>query len=63
MKKVKAQRQKNSLVISLPDELSIEPDQEFFISKDEMGFITLVPLVSDIYAAAKSPDLADITIF
>ncbi|BDR57020.1 type II toxin-antitoxin system PemI/MazE family antitoxin [Xylocopilactobacillus apis] len=60
MKKVKAKKYGDSIIISLTNDLNIKPNQEFFLSKDEMGFITLIPVLSDLYSNVRSPNFEGI---
>lgn len=56
---MKAIKQGNSIVLTVPTKFNIEPNQEFVAIKGEMGSITYVPKVENIFKEAldKNEDL------
>lgn len=59
MKKVKARKQGNALMVTLSSELNVSEGDEFYLYQDELGVITLIPKVADIFANVDSDDFDD----
>lgn len=53
---MKAIKQGNSIVLTVPTKFNIEPNQEFVAIKGEMGSITYVPKVENIFKEALDKD-------
>lgn len=56
---MKTRKQGNAIVLTVPTKFNIEPNQEFVAIKGEMGSITYVPKVKNIFKEAldKNEDL------
>lgn len=56
---MKTRKQGNAIVLTVPTKFNIEPNQEFVAIKGEMGSITYVPKVENIFKEAldKNEDL------
>ena len=50
MSTVKARKQGNSIMITIPSVLGVEEGEEFFFVKKENGAITLIPKIEDHFA-------------
>ena len=46
---MKTRKQGNAIVLTVPTKFNIEPDQEYMAIKGEMGSITYVPKVKNIF--------------
>ncbi|MCC5890244.1 MAG: AbrB family transcriptional regulator [Alkalibacterium sp.] len=53
---MKTRKQGNAIVLTVPTKFNIEPDQEFVAIKGEMGSITYVPKVKNIFKEAMDND-------
>lgn len=53
MSTIKARKQGNSIVITIPSALGVEAGEEFFVIKKDNGSITLIPKVEDHFAEVK----------
>lgn len=53
MRKVKAEKQGKSIMVTIPSELGIEAGEEFFVIKKDNGAISLIPKVQNPFADAE----------
>jgi len=53
MSTVKARKQGNSIMVTIPSTLGIEAGEEFFVIKKDNGALTLIPKVEDPFKNAK----------
>lgn len=53
MKTYIAHKQDDSIVITVPDHLSVKPGDEFIVLKHDGGSFTYVPKLDDIFLTAK----------
>jgi len=53
MSKVKARKQGNSIMVTIPSALGIEAGEEFFVVKKDNGAITMIPKVENPFKNAK----------
>lgn len=56
MSTVKARKQGNSIMISLPSTLGSEAGEEFLVIKKENGAITMIPKVENPFINAKNEE-------
>jgi len=50
MSTIKARKQGNSIMITIPSALGVEEGEEFFVIKKDNGSITLIPKEEDHFA-------------
>ena len=53
MSTVKARKQGNSIMVTIPSTLGIEAGEEFFVIKKDNGAISLIPKVKNPFQDAK----------
>ncbi|MGX7197518.1 type II toxin-antitoxin system PemI/MazE family antitoxin [Enterococcus olivae] len=53
MSAIKARKQGNSIMITIPSALGVREGEEFFFIKKDNGAITLIPKVEDHFANVK----------
>lgn len=53
MSAIKARKQGNSIMITIPSALGVEAGEEFFVSKKDNGAIILIPKVEDHFVDAE----------
>lgn len=53
MSAIKARKQGNSIMITIPSALGVKAGEEFFVIKKDNGAITLIPKVEDHFVGAE----------
>lgn len=53
MSTVKARKQGNSIMVTIPSALGIEAGEEFFVIKKDNGAVSLIPKVTNPFEKAK----------
>ena len=52
MSAIKARKQGNSIMVTIPSALGVKEGEEFYVIKKDNGAITLIPKVEDYFADA-----------
>lgn len=53
MSAIKARKQGNSIMITIPSALGVKAGEEFYVIKKDNGAITLIPKVEDYFSEAE----------
>lgn len=56
MSAIKARKQGNSIMVTIPSALGVKEGEEFYVIKKDNGAITLIPKVEDYFAEAEDEE-------